>query len=176
MNYSTTAIRRWNGAPLDPSPPPFVRSEVNPMPMYYEDDDNDTRNPINQETTRNDAHITDFSQRTMATGLSTTSFEVHQQDNDDDSIDSKKKKNHNLASVSMKKAGDDTNANSHVQEGSRGRGWGRGIKMDVQNTIAKYWKSEMTNLNQKTIAVSFFLFFACISPAITFGAVYGKGE
>ena len=32
----------------------------------------------------------------------------------------------------------------------------------------------MTNFNQKTIAVSFFLFFACISPAITFGAIYGK--
>jgi hypothetical protein len=31
----------------------------------------------------------------------------------------------------------------------------------------------MTNFNEKTIAVSFFLFFACISPAITFGAIYG---
>ena len=37
-----------------------------------------------------------------------------------------------------------------------------------------WWRVEMTNLNMKTIAVSFFLFFACIAPAITFGAIYGK--
>jgi hypothetical protein len=32
----------------------------------------------------------------------------------------------------------------------------------------------MINFNQKTVAVSFFLFFACIAPAITFGGIYGK--
>lgn len=32
----------------------------------------------------------------------------------------------------------------------------------------------MTNFNQKTIAISFFVFFACIAPAITFGAMYAK--
>ena len=32
----------------------------------------------------------------------------------------------------------------------------------------------MTNFNLKTVAVSFFLFFACIAPAITFGAIYEK--
>jgi len=37
-----------------------------------------------------------------------------------------------------------------------------------------WWCQEMKNFNQKTVAVSFFLFFACIAPAITFGAVYGK--
>jgi len=32
----------------------------------------------------------------------------------------------------------------------------------------------MTNFDQKTVAVSFFVFFACIAPAITFGAMYAK--
>lgn len=45
---------------------------------------------------------------------------------------------------------------------------------DFKRTVGTHWVSEMTNLNQKTVAVSFFLFFACISPAITFGAVYEK--
>lgn len=40
--------------------------------------------------------------------------------------------------------------------------------------LQTWWCQEMTNFNQKTVAVSFFLFFACIAPAITFGAVYGK--
>mmetsp|Transcript_14586 Transcript_14586/g.25695 ORF Transcript_14586/g.25695 Transcript_14586/m.25695 type:complete len:355 (-) Transcript_14586:839-1903(-) len=32
----------------------------------------------------------------------------------------------------------------------------------------------MTNLNQTIVATTFFLFFACIAPAITFGAIYAK--
>ena len=32
----------------------------------------------------------------------------------------------------------------------------------------------MSNFNQKTVAISFFVFFACIAPAITFGAMYSK--
>ena len=32
----------------------------------------------------------------------------------------------------------------------------------------------MINFNFKTIAVSFFLFFAAVAPAITFGAIYAK--
>ena len=49
-----------------------------------------------------------------------------------------------------------------------GNGWGRGIANDVRQTLGKNWKKDMTNLNCKTLAVSFFLFFACIAPAITF--------
>mmetsp|Transcript_23146 Transcript_23146/g.34321 ORF Transcript_23146/g.34321 Transcript_23146/m.34321 type:complete len:634 (+) Transcript_23146:169-2070(+) len=45
---------------------------------------------------------------------------------------------------------------------------------DVKQTIGKHWIQEMTNFNQKTIAVSFFLFFAAVAPAITFGAIYAK--
>ena len=52
--------------------------------------------------------------------------------------------------------------------------FGRGIIADFKRTIGTHWKEEMTNLNLKTVAVSFFLFFACISPAITFGAIYEK--
>lgn len=57
---------------------------------------------------------------------------------------------------------------------SAGNSWGRGIMKDFQRTIKTHWKQEMTNFNLKTIAVSFFLFFACIAPAITFGAIYEK--
>jgi len=52
--------------------------------------------------------------------------------------------------------------------------WGKGILKDFKGTVGTYWRMEMTNLNQKTIAVSFFLFFAAITPAITFGGVYQK--
>jgi len=52
--------------------------------------------------------------------------------------------------------------------------WGRGIIKDFKQTVGSYWVMEMTNLNQKTIAVSFFLFFAAITPAITFGGVYQR--
>ena len=52
--------------------------------------------------------------------------------------------------------------------------WGRGIVDDLRSTVGTYWKSEMTNFNTKTVAVSFFLFIAVIAPSITFGAVYAK--
>eukprot|EP00581_Thalassiosira_minuscula_P018268 CAMPEP_0183720026 /NCGR_PEP_ID=MMETSP0737-20130205/12760_1 /TAXON_ID=385413 /ORGANISM="Thalassiosira miniscula, Strain CCMP1093" /LENGTH=777 /DNA_ID=CAMNT_0025949833 /DNA_START=40 /DNA_END=2373 /DNA_ORIENTATION=- len=55
-----------------------------------------------------------------------------------------------------------------------GLGWGRGIVADVKRTLLTHWKEEMINLNGKTIACSFFLYFACIAPAVTFGAIYGK--
>jgi hypothetical protein len=32
----------------------------------------------------------------------------------------------------------------------------------------------MTNFNQKTVAVTFFIYIAAIAPTITFGAVYGR--
>lgn len=51
---------------------------------------------------------------------------------------------------------------------------GRGIIHDFKNTVMPHWKSQMINFNQKTIAVSFFMFFAAVAPAITFGAVYAK--
>lgn len=46
---------------------------------------------------------------------------------------------------------------------------GQGIVEDFKQTIGTHWLKEMINFNQKTIAVSFFLFFAAIAPAITFG-------
>jgi len=52
--------------------------------------------------------------------------------------------------------------------------WGRGMMNDFKRTVGTHWKAEMTNLNQKTVAVSFFLFFAAITPAITFGGVSQK--
>ena len=43
-------------------------------------------------------------------------------------------------------------------------------------TVAPWHRrcAEMSNFNQKTVAISFFVFFACIAPAITFGAMYSK--
>ena len=52
--------------------------------------------------------------------------------------------------------------------------WGRGIRREIKQTICTHWCKEMTNLNLKTIAVSFFLYLACVAPAITFGAIYAK--
>jgi HCO3- transporter family len=52
--------------------------------------------------------------------------------------------------------------------------WGRGIVADFRRTIYTHWLSEMTNFNQKTVAVSVLLFIAVITPTLTFGAVYGK--
>lgn len=44
--------------------------------------------------------------------------------------------------------------------------YGRAIVQEVRNTVGTWWWKEMTNLNQKTIAVSFFVFFAAVAPAI----------
>jgi hypothetical protein len=63
-----------------------------------------------------------------------------------------------------------TGETAHQNGGS----FGRGIISDYCSTVGTHWFAEMTNFNQKTIAVSFFLFFACIAPAITFGAMYAK--
>lgn len=39
---------------------------------------------------------------------------------------------------------------------------GRGIVRDFKQTVGTHWVGEMINFNQKTLAVSFFLFFAAI--------------
>jgi len=53
--------------------------------------------------------------------------------------------------------------------------YGRGILDDYRKTVGTHWCEEMTNVKGfKTVAVTLFLFFACIAPAITFGAIYAK--
>jgi hypothetical protein len=52
--------------------------------------------------------------------------------------------------------------------------WGRGIVADVKRTVMSHWVEEMTNFNQKTVAVTLLLFISVIAPTLTFGAVYGK--
>ena len=52
--------------------------------------------------------------------------------------------------------------------------WGRGIIDDIKQTLGTHWDAEMSNLNVRTFAVSLYIFFACIAPAITFGAMYAK--
>jgi hypothetical protein len=51
--------------------------------------------------------------------------------------------------------------------------WGRGIIADVKRTVGTHWVEEMTNFNQKTVAVSMLMFITVIAPTLTFGAVYG---
>jgi hypothetical protein len=88
----------------------------------------------------------------------------------------------------------------HAGEPAR---WGKGIVRDFKRTVGTHWIKEMTNFNQKTIAVTvsfdkntvivetsvmfmhsthlspffavqLFMYIAAISPTITFGAVYGR--
>lgn len=50
--------------------------------------------------------------------------------------------------------------------------WGRGILADIKRTVGSHWVEEMTNFNQKTVAVSLLMFITVIAPTLTFGAVY----
>jgi hypothetical protein len=52
--------------------------------------------------------------------------------------------------------------------------WGRGVVREARATLGTWWLKEMVNFNVKTVAVSFFLYLACVAPAITFGAIYAK--
>ena len=52
--------------------------------------------------------------------------------------------------------------------------WGKGIIKDIKGTIGKYWVAEMTNFNQKTIAITLLLFISVIAPTLAFGASYSK--
>lgn len=45
--------------------------------------------------------------------------------------------------------------------------WGRAVVNEVRATLGTWWWQEMTNPNLKTLAVSFFLYLACVAPAIT---------
>ena len=57
---------------------------------------------------------------------------------------------------------------------SQNGSWGRAIIREVKQTVRTHWWKEMTNFNLKTVGVSFFCYFACVSPAITFGWVQLK--
>lgn len=50
--------------------------------------------------------------------------------------------------------------------------WGRGMIKDFKTTVGTHWVSEMTNFNQKTVAVSLLMFITVVAPTLTFGAVY----
>ena len=56
----------------------------------------------------------------------------------------------------------------------KGNFWGKGIIGDFKRTVGTHWVKEMTNFNQKTIAVTLLVFISVIAPTLTFGAVYGK--
>eukprot|EP00977_Amphora_coffeiformis_P005361 scaffold1143_cov177-Amphora_coffeaeformis.AAC.17 len=52
--------------------------------------------------------------------------------------------------------------------------WGKGLVADVRRTLLSHFVEEMTNFNQKTVAVSLLMFITVIAPTLTFGAVYGS--
>mmetsp|Transcript_6954 Transcript_6954/g.13128 ORF Transcript_6954/g.13128 Transcript_6954/m.13128 type:complete len:601 (-) Transcript_6954:155-1957(-) len=52
--------------------------------------------------------------------------------------------------------------------------WGRGLMKDVRSTLFTHFKEEMTNFNQRTVAVSLLMFITVIAPTLTFGAIYGS--
>ena len=85
-------------------------------------------------------------------------------------------KNSNMENLDITAVDEETSITSNTTAGrvDGRRGCGRGIIEDFRSTVLTWWCSEMTNFNEKTVAVTFFLFFACIAPAITFGAIYGK--
>ena len=68
---------------------------------------------------------------------------------------------------------DDDSVSFHSHSNNN-NGCGRGIVKDFKRTVLTHWKSEMINLNQTVVATTVFLYFACIAPAITFGAIYAK--
>lgn len=55
-----------------------------------------------------------------------------------------------------------------------GKPWGRGLYDEVKSTIGTHWVSEVTNFNQKTVAVSALMFITVVAPTLTFGAVYSR--
>jgi len=52
--------------------------------------------------------------------------------------------------------------------------WGTGIIHDIKSTVGTWWFKEMTNFNQKTVAVACLIFISIIPPTLAFGASYGK--
>lgn len=59
----------------------------------------------------------------------------------------------------------------HMDEGVL---WGKAVIQEFKRTVGTNWVKEMTNFNQKTVAVTFLMFISVIAPTLTFGAVYGK--
>ena len=62
---------------------------------------------------------------------------------------------------------------STIDETDEGKPWGKGLMSDFKTTIGTHWVEEMTNLNQRTIAVSLLMYISVIAPTLTFGALYG---
>lgn len=52
--------------------------------------------------------------------------------------------------------------------------WGVGIINDIRRTVGSHWVEEMTNFNNKTIAVSCLIFISILPPTLAFGASYGS--
>jgi len=52
--------------------------------------------------------------------------------------------------------------------------WGRGFINDFKSTVGTHWVEEVTNFNQRTVAVSLLMFITVIAPTLTFGAVYSR--
>lgn len=78
-----------------------------------------------------------------------------------------KKKRVNDSDVTALTTVSSSNTNARPEEAKKTKCHpGAGIVQDYKQTIRIHWKTEMKNLSPKTIAVGFFLFFACIAPAM----------
>lgn len=49
----------------------------------------------------------------------------------------------------------------------------RGVKRDFGNRLPQYKSDIVDGLNTQSLATIFFLFFACLAPAVGFGSVLG---
>ena len=145
----------------------FHRSETDPL--HYHHHDGEDHDPAEHSSKDADASMTGGGAESASSSPPRTK---------------RKQKTASTLATAMSSTGDGDDAvileadhhHHHILWRRRGdgNGWGRGIAADVRRTLAKNWRRDMTNLNCKTLAVSFFLFFACIAPAITFGAIYAK--
>ncbi|CAB9496648.1 Electroneutral sodium bicarbonate exchanger 1 [Seminavis robusta] len=74
----------------------------------------------------------------------------------------------------MKEGNDDLIENAGQVHLAASQAWGRGVVADIRRTIGTHWFKEMTNFNQKTVAVACLIFISIIPPTLAFGASYGK--
>jgi hypothetical protein len=90
-------------------------------------------------------------------------------DDDDDDDNSENNNDDNESPDNIAVCADSATQQQDDHDHGNKKTWGRGIVSDFRRTVLTHWVKEMTNLNQTVIATTFFLFFACIAPAITFG-------
>jgi len=102
------AVRRWNSAPLDPSPPPAFQGAAPADPTLLP--------PVREP--------------------STTEAATTEEDNNNGSNDGEDNDNNNNNNIEpLTSALSETPTGEDDDHSKRGRGWGRGIVRDFQSTV-----------------------------------------